>query len=261
MPTSGALLRLARSGVHRVADGVFQLSFGPLGSPWPNSFWLDSKAGGGGGVLVDAGTIFCGRRLLRQLDALHSELHDRRGDVLVGHALSHAHPDHSGASRLLCTTFEVPFWVGTGDAEVASGRKPMEVGPAWCPVRLLPHTLVSGQAHPVDFVMQDNQPLFNTGFTAVSTPGHTPGHFAFWRQEDRVLICGDVVAHFPWIRGRPGLAMPPFFFSHEARENRRSLLKLARLNPRVVACGHGQALHNCHGELQEFADRVQPLDG
>ena len=42
-----------------------------------------------GGVLVDSGTRFAFRRIVRQL----------RGRSLTAHALTHAHPDHQGASH------------------------------------------------------------------------------------------------------------------------------------------------------------------
>ena len=45
-----------------------------------------------GGVLVDSGTRFAFRRIVRQL----------RGRSLTAHALTHAHPDHQGASHAIC---------------------------------------------------------------------------------------------------------------------------------------------------------------
>ena len=45
-----------------------------------------------GGVVVDAGIRRGARRLLRRLE----------GRRLSAHALTHAHPDHQGASRAIC---------------------------------------------------------------------------------------------------------------------------------------------------------------
>ena len=35
------------------------------------------------------------------------------------HALTHAHPDHQGASDEVCGKLRIPFWVGAGDVELA----------------------------------------------------------------------------------------------------------------------------------------------
>ena len=65
-----------------------------------------------GDVLVDAGARFDGKKILKQLE----------GRDLSAHALTHAHPDHQGASKLVCETRGVPFWVPAND--VREGRGP-----------------------------------------------------------------------------------------------------------------------------------------
>jgi hypothetical protein len=69
--TTPVAARLARQGVHELAPGVFQLTHTRLLRHALNCFYLASPSGG---VLVDAGTVLCGARLQRQLDALHAEL-------------------------------------------------------------------------------------------------------------------------------------------------------------------------------------------
>src|SRR5687768_13272167 len=60
-----------------------------------------------GDVLVDAGTRHSGRRIFRQLD----------GHRVAAHALTHAHPDHQGASKAVCDRLGVELWCGENDAE------------------------------------------------------------------------------------------------------------------------------------------------
>ncbi|MHC5543266.1 MBL fold metallo-hydrolase, partial [Singulisphaera rosea] len=62
-----------------------------------------------GDILIDAGTRFDRGRILRQL----------RGRPLRAHALTHAHPDHQGASHAVCETFDIPLWCGERDADAA----------------------------------------------------------------------------------------------------------------------------------------------
>jgi hydroxyacylglutathione hydrolase len=86
--------------VKEVADGVWQLS----GMP-PNAINVFVV----GDVLVDAATRHAGRRIFRQL----------AGREVRAHALTHAHPDHQGASNEVCERLGIPLWCGEADADAA----------------------------------------------------------------------------------------------------------------------------------------------
>src|SRR5580704_4219474 len=58
-----------------------------------------------GDVLIDAATRFASRRILRRL----------RGRKVSIHALTHAHPDHQGASHAICERLGIPLWCGEAD--------------------------------------------------------------------------------------------------------------------------------------------------
>src|SRR2546425_4528903 len=58
-----------------------------------------------GDVIVDAASRHAGGRILGQV----------RGHEVRAHALTHAHPDHQGASREICDKLGVPLWVGSAD--------------------------------------------------------------------------------------------------------------------------------------------------
>ena len=49
----------------------------------------------------------------------------------------------------------------------------------------------AGPGHPFDRRLREGDEV--AGFTVLETPGHAPGHVAFWREADRVLILGDVL--------------------------------------------------------------------
>ena len=100
----------------QLADGVWQLRGFPPNAI--NVYLVEN-------VLIDAATRRAGRRILRQL----------RGRRVSAHALTHAHPDHQGASAEVCRALEVPYWVGEGDVAAAedvevlarsAGRPPAE---------------------------------------------------------------------------------------------------------------------------------------
>src|SRR5205809_504434 len=60
-----------------------------------------------GGVLIDAGTRYHAKSILRQLAAHKVE----------AHALTHAHPDHQGSSHAVCSALGLPVWCGAADAD------------------------------------------------------------------------------------------------------------------------------------------------
>jgi glyoxylase-like metal-dependent hydrolase (beta-lactamase superfamily II) len=83
------------------------------------------------------------------------------------------------------------------------------------------------------------------GWLAIPTPGHTVGHASFLRPADRVLISGDAVVTLAvnsptgLLRGRRGLSGPPWYTTWNARLSRASIARLADLEPRILASGHG----------------------
>jgi glyoxylase-like metal-dependent hydrolase (beta-lactamase superfamily II) len=80
---------------------------------------------------------------------------------------------------------------------------------------------------------------------AVPTPGHTPGHVAFFRARDRVLITGDAVLTVnvdsvrDLLAGKHQAAGPPRISTWNWPAAKQSVTALAGLNPDVLACGHG----------------------
>lgn len=68
------------------------------------------------------------------------------------------------------------------------------------------------------------------------TPGHTPGHLAFWWPESRALFAGDAIATYPVFGpGWPAFTLNP-------TQHRASLRRMAELDPAVLAVGHGDPL-------------------
>ncbi len=64
----------------------------------------------------------------------------------------------------------------------------------------------------------------------------------FFRESDRVAICGDVIRNITYVTMRTRLAEPPAELTPDPAENRRSIRKLAALNPSLILPGHGPAV-------------------
>ncbi len=198
-----------------------------------------------GGVLVDAGTRFAAGRILRQL----------RGRRITSHALTHAHPDHQGASRAVCQALDLPLWCSALDADaVETDGLIMERLPRhWLTSAIGPRWL--GPPHRVDRRFQDGDEV--GGFRVIATPGHTIGHVSFWRPHDRVLVLGDVLANLHIWTGIPALREPERIFSIDPSLNRRSALALAALEPRIICFGHGPPLRDVrkfHAFVRRFPE-------
>ena len=203
----------------QLADGVWQLSGFPPNSI--NVFVIED-------VLIDASTRYATRRILRQVD-------DRK---LSAHALTHAHPDHQGASHNVCERLGIPFWVGEGDADAAETPDLIGERQPDHPIAQLFFKTCTGPGHPVDRKLVEGDEV--GGFKVLQVPGHSAGHVAFWRESDRVLIAGDVLnTQNPLLTFPRGPRQPFDFFTPDPEENRRSIRRLGDLEPAAVAVGHG----------------------
>jgi glyoxylase-like metal-dependent hydrolase (beta-lactamase superfamily II) len=82
------------------------------------------------------------------------------------------------------------------------------------------------------------------GFVVLDTPGHSPGHVSFWRESDRVLLCGDVMWGYNPFTFQKGVRDPFDLVSPDPDLNRDSARRLAELRPEVVCFGHGPVLRD-----------------
>ena len=73
----------------------------------------------------------------------------------------------------------------------------------------------------------------------------------FFREHDRVAICGDVIRNMSYATALPGIKEPPPIFTYDMAENRRSIRKLADLNPSLILPGHGPAVTDM-GAFERF---------
>ncbi len=180
-----------------------------------------------GDVLIDAGTRYSTRRILRQVL-------DRPLSLL---ALTHVHPDHQGAAHAVCTARAIPLACYVeGVDTMESGR----VDPAEDPGTLISKAAVklwAGPPHPVGRVLSEGDDV--AGFRVIHAPGHAPSEIILFRDSDRVAICGDVVNTMNLLTTRPGIQEPPRGFSSDPELNRRSIRLLAELEPSLICAGHG----------------------
>ena len=194
-------------------------------------------------VLIDAGRSWDRRRIF-------GELEGREISLL---ALTHVHPDHQGAAKAVCEARGVPLACHADDVEAMEGKRPIQEASTTNPVNRIVRAIWEGPPYKVDRVLQEGDEV--AGFRVVHTPGHARGHVVFFRESDRVAICGDVIRNMSYATGLPGIKEPPPVFTYDMAENRRSIRKLAELNPSLILPGHGPAVTDM-GAFERFVSSL-----
>ncbi len=209
--------------MEEIADQVWRIALMPRDAV--NAYVI-------GDVLIDAGYLMHGKKVVGAL-----------GDHAIGaHALTHVHNDHTGGSKHVKEALGVPVWIGAGDAPyLRSGRAPVPPGTRFGSV--LERTAGSPRIEP-DRELREGDEV-GPGFVVLETPGHSPGHVSYWREADRVLICGDVFFGMNVVTlAHSGLREPLKIATYDPPLNRRSERRLAELEPAVVLFGHGPPLRD-----------------
>ncbi len=227
----------------------------------------------GAWTLVDAGFPGAERTIAAAVERLCG------GDPPASIVLTHGHPDHAGAALALATLWNAPVLVPRAELPFVDGTALYpEPFVLWLQ-RVLPRrtmdalTLRSALGVvPRPFDPGDSLPGL-PDWTCVPTPGHTPGHTAFFRPGDRTLIAGDAVLAIAWwsrlsgggrpvlcdlARRRPRLSGPPSGFTCDWPDAAASIAALAELDPWLLATGHGRPLAGPRTapSLRAFAARV-----
>jgi glyoxylase-like metal-dependent hydrolase (beta-lactamase superfamily II) len=195
-----------------------------------------------GEVLIDAGRSWDARRIRRQT----------AGMELSMLALTHVHADHQGAAKAICEERGIPLACHRDDVDAMEGRRPVRASDA-IGARVFAR-LWEGPPHPLDRVLEDGDEV--AGFRVVHAPGHSPGEVIFFRDSDRVAICGDVIRNITYLTLRTRLAEPPDDLTPDPAENRRSIRRLADLEPSLILPGHGPAISEM-AKFERFVARLQ----
>ncbi len=173
-----------------------------------NAFLLDGR------FLIDSGPggVRSQGRLLKALETLEVE----RLDYLL---LTHGHPDHIGAAKLIREKF---------GARIAIARE---------------ECARFGRDLDPDICLAPGQELENGKVRCIHTPGHSPGHYCFYFPERSILFSGDMV---------PGwgttVISPP---DGDMQSYVTSLRNMALLSLSLLCPGHGPPMHEPKIKIEE----------
>jgi glyoxylase-like metal-dependent hydrolase (beta-lactamase superfamily II) len=222
-------------------------------------------------ALIDAGSAKCGPAIQKAAESLFGE--DLPPASIL---LTHDHPDHAGSARELARIWQCPVLVHADELPLVLGNvlafhdyaNPLD---RWL---ILPLLRLMGSRRTESMVSQASlrdvvRPLDPGAglpglpdWEAVPTPGHTPGHVAFFRRSDRVLVSGDALVsvnlNSAWglVLGNGSVSGPPWYTTWSWRVAKESVASLAKLEPLVLGGGHGAPMAG-----PEVARQVRVLAG
>jgi ribonuclease/clavin/mitogillin len=174
----GALLNSLRVGrIHPIffAPSVQMIPLRTLGLP-PSTHTNAYLVGTGPMYLIDPGPTEESeqRRLFDLLDE-----HAHAGRRLTAVVLSHHHPDHIGAASVCAERYQTPVWAHPATAEKLKDRI------------IVTRMIHDGEHIDLGACPDGGGPWH---LEAVHTPGHAPGHLAFYEPHYRLLFAGDMVS-------------------------------------------------------------------
>lgn len=185
-----------------VAEGVHL-----VGSGYVNAYVVD---GDQGVVLIDTGLPKKEGLVTKALAAI-----GRSGADVAAIVLTHSHADHTGSAAALKALTGANVIASQIDTPAIQGQEPIPVPPMLSgPLSVLGKLVPKPTPVTVDHMVAENDPPgLPDDFTALDTPGHTPGHTSYLLERaDGVLFVGDAAAAqksgevtrgFPNARGGP----------------------------------------------------------
>ncbi|MEA2294809.1 MAG: hypothetical protein QOE86_2448 [Solirubrobacteraceae bacterium] len=190
-------------------------------------------ADGDGLTLIDTGLAVHAGAIRRAIAAT--------GLPLRRVAITHAHPDHvGGLDRIVASYPGVEVLVSRRDAKLLRDDKSPEPGePADARIR---GPLPSVRTQPTR-LLDDGDAVGS--LLVVASPGHSPGHVAFFDSRDGTLFAGDALATLGGVTtaAKPGWPFPLMALLAWHRPTAlTSVRRLRALDPARLAVGHGRTL-------------------
>jgi glyoxylase-like metal-dependent hydrolase (beta-lactamase superfamily II) len=191
-----------------------------------------------GFTLIDTLFDADGSVIVKQIHELGGAVADLKRIVVT-----HAHRSHLGGLATLKRLSAATVYSHAWEADIVAGERPAQQV-SWRPQDPLvtyhfqvANNLNLARHRPcrVDAFVAGGERL-GRRLEVIHTPGHTPGHLAFWLADQRVLFVGDAVVTSPkFMGGWPGFVL-------NKRQHAASLRRLAAYDAAILASGHGDPI-------------------
>ena len=220
----------------QIAPGVYSMEQNKGGHV--HAFLLDN---GTDLTLIDTLFDTDAHQILERIESIGRTIEDLKRIVLT-----HGHRSHLGGLATLTRLSGANVYSHEWEADIIAGERPAQ------PVTIVPMRPLSiyWRVYYLQFgaaLGRGKHPPCPVGSTltdgdmvgpvrVLHTPGHTPGHLAFWWPERRILFAGDAIATYPVFEaGWPAFNLNP-------TQQRISIRRMVDLEAEVVAVGHGDPI-------------------
>lgn len=199
-----------------------------------------------GWTLVDAGMPMSAQQIINEVECRFGI--NARPDAIL---LTHGHFDHVGAVIELVKHWDVPVYAHELELPYLTGQQAYPHPDSTVEGGLVAKMSPYFPNHPINLgnnvhiLPKDGSVPNLPGWKWVHTPGHTPGHVSFFRDEDNALIAGDAFVTvkqeslYKVIIQEQEISGPPRYFTTDWPAAWQSVKKLEELKPSVAVTGHG----------------------
>ncbi|HXA53798.1 MAG TPA: nuclear transport factor 2 family protein [Solirubrobacteraceae bacterium] len=227
-----------------IAEGVWVLQ----GEPGHcNVYFLEDE---GGVTLFDAGA----RTMVRAVASAGAKL-----GGITRIVLGHGHTDHRGTAPAL----GAPVYCHPAEVEDAQGSGGFRYWPEGLVGLPTPQRQIHRVVHrlawdggPVEIAGTVQEGDAIAGFKVLDLPGHAPGQIGLWRESDRLAIVSDTFYTVDMWGRDSEPKVPESTYNYDTEQARKSIRKLAELEPAIAWPGHAKPASgsDVRAQLERAAD-------
>ncbi|WDF53967.1 MBL fold metallo-hydrolase [Mucilaginibacter sp. KACC 22063] len=254
----------------QVAQGVWGMKL-----MFVNIYMIANRRGvAKGWVLIDSGPRGQSNKIIAMAEALFGA-----GTKPSAIILTHGHSDHTGSLEALLKHWDVPVYAHSLERPFLSGRASYPPPDPTVGGGVMSFLSLTFRRSPINLGRRLKDIDVNKGipelpeWRIIETPGHSPGQVALFMPLNTTLIAGDAFSTTKAesaiyaLGGIKQISGPPKYFTPDWQDAKQSVVKLAKLHPRIAAAGHGPVMRGRELQLaltdlaENFEAMAMPSSG